>query len=147
MTESDAASRAWLVAIRRDHRCACARCDPSLALDGIRRAPQHIGVRFWSDDPKAEILVDGRVIDGVFEAILGEEGLVWAYRETPPSAGYHPCLTCCDAAERADLLSPDGYRLQRAADGTDEQVPFEICSLKLIGRVEIRRAARPADGE
>jgi hypothetical protein len=147
MTDSDATSRAWLAAIRRDHRCACATCDPSLALDGIRRAPQHIGVRFWSDDPSAEILVDGQAVGGAFEAILGEEGLVWAYRATPSSAGYHPCLTCRDAAERDGRLSPDGYRLHQAADGTDEQLPFEICSLKLIGRVEIRREARSADGE
>jgi hypothetical protein len=146
----------WEAAIRQDHVCACVRCDPSLRVEGGRRGDHHIGVRFWGDYPGERsrqrgtmILVDGMEVSGAFEAILGAEGTVWAYRSVAwaggSGTGYHTCLTCRDAAQRDGLLSEDGFLLHRAADGTEEQLTIDICTIKLVGRVELRRPAAVPD--
>ena len=161
--DAEIAMTAWEATIRRDHTCTCVTCDPDVRVDGARQGPQHIGVRFWGDYPgerhqdrDAIILLDGVEIGGVYEAILGDEGVVWVFRSVPwtdtdgtaRDNGYHPCLTCRDAADREGRLSPDGYLLRPLPDGTEEQVSLGVCSMKLVGRVELRRpAAIPADAE
>ena len=147
----------WEERVRRDHWCACATCDPSLRVTGERQGLQHVGVRFWGEEEArrgAIILLDGLEIGNVFEAILGEQGTIWVYQSVPWTdergdhpRGYHPCLNCRDAAEKAGLLSPDGFLIRKLADGTEEQINFEICSLKRTGRVEIYRPAVPADAK
>lgn len=154
--------RDWEAAIRRDHWCACMGCNPSLRIKRPGGELQRVGVRFWGASPidreewhDAVILLDGLAVGGVYEAVLGDEGAIWAFRSVPWTdargvihiEGYHPCLTCRDAAQRAGALSPDGFVLRRAADGTEEQVPLELCSLKRTGRVELRRPAATVDAE
>ena len=126
-------------AIRADHTCACAHDDPDLAVSSKRRGEHHIGVRFW-DDPDAcaqgdtaEILVDGRVVHGVFEAILGVEGIVWRHRGVPAASGEgrHVCLTCRD-------------RLRRIGTEDDDLLlACGICTEKLVGRVGFRALPAP----
>jgi hypothetical protein len=112
---------------RADHACACAHCDPSLAVMTRRQGPQHVSVRFWDDPAEraqqsgAEVYVDGELVTGVFEAILGEQGTVWRYRGTPSgsSTGQHPCLNCIG-----------------------KTAATFICTEKLSGVVELRAKAR-----
>lgn len=129
-------------AIRADHRCSCPYDDPDLAVSSKRRGDHHIGVRFW-DDPEecargktAEILVDGVVVHGVFEAILGVEGVVWRHRGVPAASheGRHICLVCADRLREQG--SPDDSLLTSCG----------ICTERLIGLVEFRALPTPEDG-
>jgi hypothetical protein len=89
--------------IMADHACTCPTCTPAVAVSSARQGPQHIGVRFWDDNPEegihqryAMLLLDGVEVAGVFEAVLGEQGKVWRYRGVPSASdmGRHLCLTC-----------------------------------------------------
>jgi hypothetical protein len=85
-----------------EHECQCVHDDPSLAVMSQKTGDQHIGVRFWdapvawspANDTSAYITVDGMAQHGVFEAILGEEGIAWRFREGSDGATSHLCLTC-----------------------------------------------------
>jgi hypothetical protein len=106
--------------VPKDHICACPHDDPALEVMSKRQGPHHVGVRFWDEGiplyRKADILLDGQIVYGVFEAVLGDQGTVWRYRGIPSSAGRnrHQCATC----------------------------NIGICTEKLTGRVEFRVRAR-----
>jgi len=129
--------------IQHDHSCACSTCDPSLMSLPQRQGPQHIGVRFWDENPEerardrnAMILLNGVEIAGVFEAVLREHGSIWRYRGVPSESekNRHLCQTC---------LKNGGHQI--GANGgfyPVEGVPSPgICQEILKGSVELR--ARP----
>lgn len=93
--------------VKAHHTCACVGCDSSIAsaVTSGRQSSNHIAVRFWSDDVQPEwqglrgfsnsvvILLDGERVERAFEAILGEDGSIWRYRQEP--LGFvHTCVTC-----------------------------------------------------
>lgn len=131
-----------------DHVCSCPNDNPDLQVHDERQGLQHIGVRFWdggedgTNAAHAEITVDGILVHGVFEAILGEQGTVWRYRGTPGASrtGRHLCQTCTARARAAGLLSDGATRVYESVEGIIQCVTPEItlCTEKLTGRVELR---------
>lgn len=117
----------WMDAARADHTCACTNCDASLAVVTERQGDQHVAVRFWDrvERRNIQILLEGKPVTRAFEAILGEEGTVWRYREHIPNGNVHRCLTCLDR----------GSNELRAGAWYD----IPPCTEKLHGRVELRR--------
>jgi hypothetical protein len=129
--------------IRADHACTCPTCTPEIAVSSARQGPQHIGVRFWDDNPeessrqkRAMILLDGVEVTGVFEAVLGEHGTIWRYRGVPSGQyfGRHRCLNCLRKGN--GLIEQNGGLFP--VDGVPEP---QACQEMLAGAVELM--ARP----
>lgn len=139
--------------VRADHTCTCTHDDPSLEVISTRQGPHHIGVRFWEDgteekqrDLNAQILLNGMVIEGVVEAILGDQGTIWRYRGVPAASkeGRHVCQTCRQRAAAAGLGKDDGtVRFEMTERGTERATPeIRACMERLTGSVELRAKAR-----
>jgi hypothetical protein len=132
--------------IKANHTCACEQCDPSLTVFTQRQGPHHVGVRFWSDEEevldrqlKASILLDGVKVERAFEAILGDDGMVWAYRSEP--AGVHMCVTCLERLRAKGLVASDSTWVIGGFTFTPEHI-VGVCTVKQAGKVELRVPAK-----
>lgn len=137
--------------VRAHHTCSCVVCEPSVVVDTTRhgdRPESHVSVRFW-DVPSeeqarkrtGEILLDGEIVSGAFEALLGDPGTVWAYRTEPD--GVHRCVRCIEQAARQGVLTEDRM-VQVGQDGSGLVVhtAINLCTEKLTGQVELRALAQ-----
>lgn len=132
--------------IRTDHDCACPTCDPSLEVSSVRQGQNHVIVRFW-DSPSLErarneggvIELDGVPVIHAFEAILGDEGTVWSWCDTP--IGMHRCLRCI-ALNLGSISEDHVVRINRSPEGTTTHTAINLCTRKLTGRVELRASAQ-----
>lgn len=79
-----------------DHECVCLKCHPELTPPEARQSGDHVAVRFGDHGrmPNLRIYLDGHdVTTQCFEALIGEHGTVWLWRDP-----VHACKLSCDSA-------------------------------------------------
>jgi hypothetical protein len=125
-----------------DHVCTCTNCKPDLIVVGPEDGLPYVAVRFWGDASRTDeegretkdgtsasnwrILLDDVPVDDVFEAVLGDPGIIWSYQRN--DLGYlHICQTCMDKASS-----------ERRYTKESEYNRVPTCSTKRTGRVELK---------